>query len=58
MEHITWDMPKYTQNEATVYVPDEKQLDRLINAASKRFATLLCCLKETFADPSEILRCE
>jgi integrase len=30
----------------------------LIGAASKRFATFLLCLKETFADPSEVLACK
>ncbi|MCJ7560503.1 hypothetical protein MUO79_07780, partial [Candidatus Bathyarchaeota archaeon] len=42
----------------TVYVPDEKELDMLISAGSRRMATYLGCLKETFADPSEILRAE
>lgn len=51
-------MPTYHQNEATIYLPDEKELDLLISAASKRMATFLGCLKETFADPSEILRAE
>jgi hypothetical protein len=38
-------------------VPDEKDLDLLISSASKRMATFLMCLKETFADP-EILHSE
>ena len=58
MQGIVWKRPVYHQNEATVTVPDEKDLDLLINAASKRMATFLLCLKETFADPSEILRAE
>jgi integrase len=41
-----------------LYIPDEKDLDLLISAASKRMATFLQCLKETFADPGEILRAE
>jgi integrase len=41
-----------------VTVPDEKDLDLLINAARKRMATFLLCLKETFADPSEIIRAD
>ncbi|MCJ7559618.1 hypothetical protein MUO79_03240, partial [Candidatus Bathyarchaeota archaeon] len=48
MQGTAWKMPTYHQNEATVYVPDEKDLDLLIIAASKRMATLLGCLKETF----------
>ena len=39
-------------------VHDEEDLDLLINSASRRMATFLQCLKETFADPSEILRAE
>lgn len=58
MQGLSWKMPTYHQNEATIYLPDEKELDLLISAASKRMATFLGCLKETFADPSEILRAE
>jgi integrase len=58
MQEIIWKRPTYHQNEATITVPDEKDLDLLISAASKRMATFLLCLKETFADPSEILRAE
>ena len=55
MQKITWERPIYQQSEIEIVVPDEKDLDLLINAASKRMATFLLCLKETFADPSEIL---
>jgi integrase/predicted RNA-binding Zn-ribbon protein involved in translation (DUF1610 family) len=58
MQGITWRRPGYRQNEATVMVPDEKDLDLLISAASKRMATFLLCLKETYADPSEILHAD
>jgi integrase len=59
MRGITWRRPTYTQNEATVYVPDEKELDLLISAAPrKKMSTFLGCLKETFADPSEIIAAE
>jgi integrase len=58
MQGIVWRRPTYHQNEATIAVPNEKDLDMLISAASKRMATLLLCLKETFADPSEILRAD
>jgi integrase len=58
MQKITWDRPTYQQSEIEIIAPDEKDLDALICAASKRFATYLLCLKETFADPSEILAVE
>jgi integrase len=58
MQKITWERPKYFQNEIETIVPDEKDLDALISAASKRFGTYLLSLKETFADPSEVLAVE
>jgi integrase len=59
MENITWTKPRYKQQETLLYVPDEKDLDALINSTqSKRMAAYLQCLKETFADPGEILRLE
>ena len=58
MQKISWERPIYRQNEATIIVPDEKDLDLLISASSKRMATFLLCLKETFADPSEIIAAE
>ena len=57
MEKITWERPKYRQEDAIVFVPDEKELDQLIAACrSRRMSTFLQCLKETYADPTEILR--
>jgi integrase/predicted RNA-binding Zn-ribbon protein involved in translation (DUF1610 family) len=59
MENITWTKPRYKQQETILYVPDEKDLDALINSTqSKRMAAYLQCLKETFADPGEVLRIE
>jgi integrase len=57
MEKITWQPLKYTQEEALPFVPEEKELDSLIaSCQSKRMIAFLQCLKETFADPEEILR--
>jgi integrase/predicted RNA-binding Zn-ribbon protein involved in translation (DUF1610 family) len=60
MEGITWSKPKnYKQQETILIVPDERDLDALINATrSKQMATFLQCLKETYADPGEILKLE
>jgi integrase len=56
MEKLTWNPPRYKQEDAIVYVPEEKELDQLIAACrSRRMAAFLLCLKETFADPGEIL---
>jgi len=58
MQGIQWNMPTYRQEETTLYIHDEKDLDILISVASRRMATFLQCLKETFAGPGEILRIE
>ena len=58
MQGIEWKMPTYRQGETTLFIPDENELDQLISAASKRMATFLQCLKETYADPGEILKAE
>jgi integrase len=57
MEKITWKKPEYKQGDTIPFVPEEKELDQLIAACvSHRMATFLQTLKETFADPTEILR--
>jgi integrase len=57
MLKISWEMPKYTQEENLPFIPEEKELDALIAfCRSKRMATYLQCLKETFADPGEALK--
>jgi integrase len=56
MEKMTWQKPRYKQEDAIVFVPDEKELDQLTAACrSRRMSTFLQCLKETYADPGEIL---
>ena len=57
MLKIDWEMPTYTQEDHEPFVPDETELDALINSAkSKLLAAFLQALKETFADPGEVLR--
>jgi integrase len=57
MLKISWNPPKYTQEEHIPWIPEEKELDMLIaSCKSRRMATYLQTLKETFADPSEALR--
>lgn len=59
MEKIAWTKPKYKQEETIIDLPEEKDLDALIlSTQSKVMATFLQCLKETFADPGEILKLE
>jgi len=57
MLKITWQRPSYIQEEIIPFIPLEKELETLIAfCRSKRMATYLQTLKETFADPSEALR--
>ena len=59
MLKMKWDPPKYKQEEIIPFIPDETELDALINACrSRKIATYLQTLKETFGDPSEALRIE
>jgi len=53
---ISWTRPKYKQQDTLPFVPDETELDQLISACrSRRMAAFLQTLKETYADPDEIL---
>lgn len=57
MLKIEWARPKYKQEETLPFVPEESELDQLIAACrGKRMAAFLQCLKETYADPGEVLR--
>ena len=57
MLKLSWEMPKYRQEEIIPYIPDEKDLDALVaGAGSQRMSAYLQCLKETMTDPSEALR--
>ncbi len=59
MEGIQWQPPRYKQRNSEIYVPDETDLDQLIASThSKRMSAFLQCLKETFADPGEVLKLE
>lgn len=57
MLKLPWEIPKYTQEDHEPFVPDETELDALISSAtSKLLGAYLQCLKETFGDPTEVLR--
>ena len=57
MLNIQWSKPHYTQEEILPFIPEERELDQLIAACkSRRMATFLQTLKETFADPGEALK--
>lgn len=57
MLKLTWAMPRYRQEEAFPFIPEQRELDDLIaGAGSQRMSAYLQTLKETMADPSEALR--
>jgi integrase len=57
MLKIEWEAPRYRQEEAFPFIPNEKEIDALIlGARSKKMVAYLQTLKETMADPSEALR--
>ena len=59
MEGLNWNRPKYKQEETILVIHDEKLLDALvIYSRSRRMTAFLQCLKETYADPGEILALE
>jgi transcription initiation factor TFIIIB Brf1 subunit/transcription initiation factor TFIIB len=59
MQKITWEPPKYIQEEHLPFIPEEQELDALVASAfTRKMSTYLQCLKETFTDPSEALRIE
>jgi integrase len=59
MLKIAWVPPKYRQEETIPFIPDESELDALITASrSRKMAAYLQGLKETYGDPSEVLRIE
>jgi integrase len=58
MKGMTWKRPIYRQDEIDVPLIDERDLDMIISVAHKKLAAFLHCLKETFADPGEIINCE
>ena len=57
MLKLTWTPPRYKQENTLPFIPDETELDQLIaSCRSRRMAAYLQCLKETYADPGEVLK--
>lgn len=55
MEGQTWKKPRYRRPDTVPFVPLESELDQLINACGKKISIFLQGLKETGADPGELL---
>ena len=59
MQGIVWKRPEYDIENPIIRVPLEEDIDALIaSTTSKRMAAFLKCIKETYADPGEILAAE
>ena len=55
MEGLTWTPPRYKPREKLPFIPLESEIDKLIAATGKIVGTFLQGLKETGADPGELL---
>lgn len=55
MEGLTWKPPRYQRREKMPFVPSEAELGQLIGGAGKTVSIFLQALKETGADPGEIM---
>ena len=59
MQGIPWKKPVYNIEDPIIRAPLEEDIDALIaSTKSKRMAAFLKCIKETYADPGEILAAE
>lgn len=56
MEGLTWQKPRYKQQETLPFIPTEQELDQLITGVGKRMGTFLQGLKDTGADPGELAK--
>jgi len=51
--NLKWEKPRYRRVQRLPYIPQESDIDQLINALSNRQGTFLQLLKETGARPGE-----
>lgn len=56
MEGLTWIPPRYKREQKLPFIPLERELDAFISASGKIMGTFLQGLKETGADPGELVR--
>jgi integrase len=56
MEKLKWIRPRYAQGESFPFIPSEQEIDQLIAATSKKLSTFLHGLKDTGADPGELIK--
>jgi integrase/DNA-directed RNA polymerase subunit M/transcription elongation factor TFIIS len=56
MEGLSWERPRYTQEQTLPFIPAEEELDQLIAGVGKKVGTFLQGLKDTGADPGELAK--
>lgn len=56
MEGLSWERPRYRQEQTLPFIPTEEELDQLIVGAGKKVGTFLQGLKDTGADPGELAK--
>ncbi|NVM23762.1 MAG: site-specific integrase [Desulfobacterales bacterium] len=54
----TWTKPRYKPDQSFPFIPLEEEIDALVQASGKIMSCFLQGLKETGADPGELLRLE
>ena len=58
MEHIEWTLPLYKNKSKIPFIPNEKEIEALINGTSKKVSTSLQALKETGFRIGELWNCK
>jgi integrase len=53
---MTWQRPKYKQQQALPFIPTEEELNALIVGVGPKLGTFLQGLKDTGADPGELAK--
>lgn len=56
MESLTWKKPRYKQPQKIPFIPLESEIDELIAGCGNKVSSFLQGLKETGADPGELLQ--
>jgi len=58
MENLKWEKPRYKPEQTLPFIPTEKEIDQLTMGCGMKMRAFLKGLKETGADPGELLAVE
>jgi len=56
MEGLTWQRPRYKQENTLPFIPTEQELDQLVSGTGKKVGTFLQGLKDMGCDPGELAK--